>query len=287
MEDLTTINRIKAAANGDRDARAELWDQYRPFIYQQAKRRKAAASAAGYGYAVEVDDLAQGAYFALVEASKTFDPNRERSFIGWLDYHLRTSFSATLGVRTNRQKRDPIHAAESFEKLLPGYDDIKILDALPDPADPFAEIIEADFQRSIYDMIEDAIRTCIPEATALEMFLYLLQSDFEATILDAYRTAAQITEPAEADRGPAYFLYHKYLPKLRRELMKPGRKALYNEYYFPAAYRSGLGAWRRTGSSSVESAVIKREKMQRRIDLEYSAALRRIARWEGDDDDDQ
>ena len=266
MEEIATINRIKAAAGGDLEALADLWDQYRPFIYQQAARRKAAASAGGYGWIVDVEDLAQAGYFALVGAAETYEPEKERAFITWLSMYLLNAFNDTLNVRTKRGRSDPIQAASSLDALLPEYDDTTLLDTIPDPADPFADLIAADYQRSICEMIRDAIEVIDTTDQIRRILKYMLEHNFTCEIFTAYQqTGGQRYGSEEQTKQRARNLYKQGIEKLRRELMKTGRKRLYKDYYFPAAYRSSFQSWEQTRTSAVEWSVLKRDQVLNRI----------------------
>ena len=263
MDSKETLETIKKAAAGNRAARAELWNEYQNYIYKCARSRKAAAELAGYGYTVDVEDLAHGAYLDMVKAAETFDPAKSQNFKSWLLYYLKKSFNDTLEVRTKRGRLDPIKAAGSVDMILPGQEDILLCDIIADPADPFAEIIESDYQQSIYNMIRDAIGTI--EAPELEknILTYMVDNGFNVEIFEAYRAAGgHVTGRTEYDKNHARTIYKQGIKKLRRELLKTKRKALYKDYYFPAAYRApSFSAWQRSGCSVVEICVLKRAEL--------------------------
>lgn len=107
-----------AIQNGDRDRIPELWEQTRRFVWFQAKKWYRVSPGQG---GAEMEDLIQSGFFALLTAVETYDGSKEKSFIGWLALHLKRSFSDTIGIRTELQRRDPLRTAVSLD--APAGDD--------------------------------------------------------------------------------------------------------------------------------------------------------------------
>lgn len=104
--------RIKA---GERDLLLQLWMQVRDLIAWYAVRRYDAAPGLG---GVEVDDLVQSGYLAMLEAVESFDPESGCKFTTWLKLPLKTAFAEAGGYRSERQKRDPLHRCDSLDRPL-------------------------------------------------------------------------------------------------------------------------------------------------------------------------
>lgn len=276
MESKERIELIKATGNGDKEAAEKLWNLYRRFICQQANRKKRSATIAGYGFTVDSEDLIQSAWFALLEAAKSFNPDKGHTFIGWLNFYLMKSFSETLGTKTKRDRSDPINrpGTISLDAMIMDFD-MTLGETIPDPADPFAPFEEADFQNSIRGMIADSIRTAIPDETAQRMFLVMLDHDFNISSFKAYRSFVPSSGSDPRDRARAANLYHKYIHRLRSELRRKSRMVYYEDYYFPS-YSTSYDAWQRTGMSAVERTVFKRDEMRRRMEKEHKEALERL-----------
>lgn len=118
---------------GERDKLAELWEQVRRFALKQGRRWLMALDGRG---GVTHEDLQQYAFLALMEAADSFDPDLGKSFIGWYVFHLKTAFSDACCIRTQLQRRDPIHHAASMEAPITDdeSDPITLGEAMPDPA---------------------------------------------------------------------------------------------------------------------------------------------------------
>ncbi|MBD5170043.1 MAG: hypothetical protein HDT20_08015 [Oscillibacter sp.] len=80
---------------GDRERLTELWDQVRRLVCQQARRW-----AAGGRGGVEVEDLQQAGFIAVLRAADSFDSSKGAKFTTALDYYLKQEFTAAVGQRT-------------------------------------------------------------------------------------------------------------------------------------------------------------------------------------------
>ena len=87
-----------------------LWFQVERFIAQQANHWTLANRSR-----VEFDDLYQAGFLAVMEAVRTFDGERGVKFVTWLGYPLHKAFQDVLGIRTERQRRDPLRNAVSLD----------------------------------------------------------------------------------------------------------------------------------------------------------------------------
>ena len=79
----------------------QLWEQVQVYVRRKAET---AMRSIPPEHGVEVDDLAQSGYFALLEAVATFD--REKgTFLCWLEKYLKTEFAVAGGYRTSAATR--------------------------------------------------------------------------------------------------------------------------------------------------------------------------------------
>ena len=147
--------------NGREELYPKLWDQVRRFVAQQARRRFQAS--AGFG-GVEVDDLIQSGYLAMVEAVSRFDPKAECSFLTMLNFCLRTAFASAGGYKTS--KRDMLDFCAELDAPLSGDDqDGTMLDYVQDPRDQYHDIEEKVYQQQLHNTLERAI-SGLPEKEA-------------------------------------------------------------------------------------------------------------------------
>ena len=95
---MTTNEELVAAVQaGDHDELLKLWEQVRRLVLKQARRW------AGVG-GLEVDDLMQCGFIALMKATDTYDSDGGSAFSTWLVMHIRREFATACGQRTERQR---------------------------------------------------------------------------------------------------------------------------------------------------------------------------------------
>lgn len=112
---------------GGEDELLRLWDQVRRFAAAQARRW---ARASG----IDIDDLMQEAFVALMDAVGTW--NRDAAmFITWYTIRLKGAFTEAVGLRTARQRNDPLRGAVSLDAPVghDAEDPFTMLDILADP----------------------------------------------------------------------------------------------------------------------------------------------------------
>lgn len=127
--------------SGGEDELLCLWDQVRRFAASQARRW---ARASG----IDIDDLMQEAFVALMDALGTW--NRDTGmFLTWYTILLKGAFTEAVGLRTARQRNDPLRGAVSLDAPV-GHDAEDTFTMLDILADPTAEremdgLVERDF----------------------------------------------------------------------------------------------------------------------------------------------
>ena len=122
---------------------------------------------------VDVNDLVQSGFLAMLDAAKSFDANAGFAFMTWLGFKIKTAFQEATGCRTKRQMMEPIDNAISLETPLTDEENGDVLgDLIIDTAAELAfdEIAENDRLRRLHDALEEALSTVPPEqADALRM----------------------------------------------------------------------------------------------------------------------
>ena len=142
--------------SGERDKLPELWEQVEKFVAQQAHRRHLLSGGVG---GVEVEDLYQSGYIALVAAADTYDPDAGRAFIGWLSLALKTAFAEAGGYRSHKQVRDPLHHAGSLDVPTSEDSDTAIGDLVADlnAAQDFRDVEDRLYLEQLHNALEKAL----------------------------------------------------------------------------------------------------------------------------------
>lgn len=234
---------VTAIQKGQNELYPELWEQVRRFVVQQANRRYQATE--GYG-GVEVEDLIQSGFLALVEAVGYFNPDGGCSFLPVLANCLKTAFALAGGYRTS--KRDPLNECKSLDEPLDDPEGGTLLDLQADPRDDYE-----DANQRIW--LEDLRRS-------LDSAISKLPQDEEEVIISRFfrgQTYKQIG--AETGVTPADVRKNELqgLQQLRRPSAGITRFLENNTDYYTQV---SVATFQRTHTSAVELLTIKRETMR-------------------------
>lgn len=178
--------------SGDQRRLLELWTQVERFVWGKARRRYLLSEGLG---GVEIEDLYQSGYIALVAAADSYDPDGGRSFVGWLALYLKTAFAEAAGYRSRKQARDPLLRAASLDAPVGDDPDGSTLAELQ--SDPAAEHeIEAVVEQDRLDRLR----------AVLEEALARLPEDQQSAIRRRYYSWDQVPlSGAEKDRDAAAY----------------------------------------------------------------------------------
>lgn len=109
---------------------------------------------------IEVDDLVQSGFIAFLYAVERYDPAGGAKFSTYLCICLKNAFSECLGIRTEKQKQDPINGAVSLSyPLAKEKDSGTLFDIVSDPdADiPVESVEEKLWREQLHVAIESAM----------------------------------------------------------------------------------------------------------------------------------
>ena len=143
-----TTNEIAAAVQSGQADRMELWEAVRRFSYDRAYRWYRAMEGRG---GMLLEDYIQVAFLALLDALESWDPT-VGAFNTLFGLKLKGAFTEAVGMRTQRDKRDPIHHALSLDAPLTDSEigeDLTLADVIEDPyaAAEVEAVAELDYQQ--------------------------------------------------------------------------------------------------------------------------------------------
>ena len=153
---------------GRREHLLTLWKQVERFAAWQARRWS------GYGNTrgISVDDLMQVAFLALLDALEDYDPERGK-FLTRYSYALKTAFSEALGIRTERDRRDPINYAVSLDAPLTDESETTLHEVTPDPVDQYKDTERGIWLAQLRAALDQQLDTLPPkQAEVLRMRFY-------------------------------------------------------------------------------------------------------------------
>lgn len=245
---------VIAIQQGASEMMPQLWNQVERLVAWKANK---VISALGDRASVEYEDLYNSGYIALVDAVKRYDPERYDGFTGLFMLCLKTAFAEATGYRSQRQQRDPIHTAQSFDSAVPGTDDMVLGDIISDGRDYEEEIIDSLWKKERREAVEKALQS-IPQ-------------DEETAIRLQFYNDCDVAESAEImglSHNDVTALRHKGLTHLRKPQI-----ARELEQYVDTLSNFFLRTSVRSQQSPVELLVIRREELRN-----YAASRRCLDR---------
>ena len=154
MSNEEIVVRIQA---GERELVAELWEQIEGFVAWKARKVINAIDRKG---GVVFDDLYNSGFLAMVAAIETYKPE-SCAFTTWLMYYLKTAFADVTGIRTQRDKNDPLRDAVSLSNPIGDDDSGELIDILPDPQGKKA--MESVEERIWHEQMREAVAAVLEE----------------------------------------------------------------------------------------------------------------------------
>lgn len=221
----------------------ELWEQIKRFAMKKANKWLTAFKSRTD---VEFDDLMSTAYIAMCDAIESYSRDKG-SFLTWCDYYLSKNFSLLYGMRTKRQKNDPLNTAVSLDMPIDDAEECCLSDIVADPdsAGAFESVEEDVYISQLHNALYDALGAINPHYGEIVERRY-----FKAQTLKII--AAELgVNPSEIRRRENCGM---------KELRKPFVAQKLRPFLdFNCYAGTGLSSFRNTGSSVQERYLLKAE----------------------------
>lgn len=232
---------------GESGLYAHLWERVERLVALLAGRYYARSQATCARSGVELADLVQTGYFALLDSVKSFKAESGYKLTTYLKRFLLNRWAQMLDVKYGREKFDPLNRCISLEKPIAGEnEDIALWDVIPDKAaeQDMESSLERVYTQQLHDVLESCLDTLKPQ-----------EAD---TIRGRFYRGEKLKEIA--GRQGCTFQYVRTLEAsglrgLRRGANLRKLKAWREDIIGCYAYRSSFGMFRRMGASSVEITV--------------------------------
>lgn len=204
---------------------------------------------------IEVDDLVQSGFIAFLYAVERYDPAGGAKFSTYLCLCLKNAFGECLGIRTEKQKNDPINWAVSLSNpLADDKDSGKLFDIVPDPdADIPMEMVEEKlWHKQMHEAVEAAL---------------LALPDNQRQVLQMLYWQEKTLQEAAEVYGVSYERIRQIEAKALRVLRQPKNACNLLPFYRYDFYaHTGLTAFRQSGLTVQERYVIATEERQARAE---------------------
>lgn len=228
---------------GHDDLMLQLWEQVRGWAAKTAIRwHDAWQGRAG----VQMDDLMQCAFLALVGAVATFDQSAG-AFTTWYTFYLKKAFCDAYGIRTQGSRREPLNNATSLDTPIsaddPDGNTLGDLVADPDGESEYQALENMDYNRALREALEAALNAIDPPCADA-----IRRRWFDG------QTQKEIAESCGVD---PWIIHNRDLKGLRQ--LRSGRALRFLKEFNPY-HGTGYNVWRQTGESIQERYLILQEK---------------------------
>lgn len=281
QRDSPTNEALAARAKaGDKEAAAQLWQQNRGLLGTWGRRLYAAYRERATASGVTLEDVEQISFPAVAAAACGYDTAQGTQFTTYLAYHFRREFFALVGLRTERQKQEPLCRACSLDAPIDAEDaeGATRAELVPD-AGAAARMENAEdkiWTEQLHAALEDSLQAIDPRLASVLRQRYF--SGMTHTQLAAVMGVSKQRIQSQEQAG---------LRAMRHR--NSCRLAQFRAEIVSRAYRhTGFSAWK-TGGSAPErwaewaegKAAEQRRAEDRRLMAEFARFEADFGIWEG------
>ena len=193
---------------------------------------------------VTLDDFMQEGFLALVDAVQTFDPASGAKFSTWFLIHLKKQFWELLGLRTEKQSKDPINTDFSLDAPIGDEDGDIWIEII---ADPHGQDAMIDAENLLW---QEQLRATV------SMVTQDLPEDQQEILYRRFWLGQTYAEAGDGDAGIARNAESKALRRLRRPDKSKHLRPIVDFNFYAG---TGLGSFRSSGLSVQERYLMWRE----------------------------
>lgn len=275
QRDSPTNEALAARAKaGDKEAAAQLWQQNRGLLGTWGRRLYAAYRERAAASGVTLEDVEQISFPAVAAAACGYDTAQGTQFTTYLAYHFRREFFALVGLRTERQKQEPLCRACSLDAPIDAEDAEGTTrgELVPD-AGAAAQMENAEekiWTEQLHAALEDSLQAIDPRLASVLRQRYF--SGMTHTQLAAVMGVSKQHVQSQEQAG---------LRAMRRR--NSCRLAQFRAEIVSRAYRhTGFSAWKTGGSAPERWAEWAEGKAAEQRRAEDRRLMAELARFEAD-----
>ena len=273
QRDSPTNEALAARAKaGDKEAAAQLWEQNQGLMGIWGRRLYTAYRGRATASGVTLEDVEQIGFPAVAAAACGYDTAQGTQFTTYLAYHFRREFFALVGLRTERQKQEPLCRACSLDAPIDAKDAESATRAelVPDAGAQMENAEEKIWTEQLHAALEDSLQAIEPRLASVLRQRYF--SGMTHTQLAAVMGVSKQRVQSQEQAG---------LRAMRRR--NSCRLAQFRAEIISRAYRhTGFSAWKTGGSAPERWAEWAEGKAAEQRRAEDSRLMAELARFEAD-----
>ena len=251
-ENMTASDLAVEIKNGRTDLYPELWEKVRSFVAYMAIRRYQFVNDTS---AIDIDDLIQSGYFAVVNAVIDYDPASGYKYTTYLKRHLQRAFNEACGTAWERTANDPIHSAISLSEPIGDDDGPTIGDLMVSPVD-YAEAVEDEvYRQKLHNAIERLLSRLSKAGADV-----IRRSYFDGEKMGDIAKSYCISEARLQSRRSGYLMQLRALSRSTPEGVELRKYVEENTDYY---MQVGPESFARTHTSAPEAITLRRDQLER------------------------
>lgn len=139
---------------------AELWENTKKLLFYKAnnfyKNNRKRCAHAG----VELEDIKQACYLALLQAIRAYQPDNEYKFTTYLNYQFRNAVNNVLGIKN--EKQDILSSCTSLDTPIGEDEETTLVEFISDNTDDYGSADNAQTLESLRLLLNKALETLPP-----------------------------------------------------------------------------------------------------------------------------
>ena len=170
---MTNEELVQQIREGDEDLIPVLWENVQKLLYMMSRRVYITMRNRCDHAGVDESDIKQEAYFVFLDALKAYDPESGYMFTTYLRFPFQSNINKLLGLRTSREKNEPLSTCTSLHKPVEDADgdSCELLDLLPDEhSTDFVQRIDDESEAATVRAAVDALPE--PQKCAVRLYYF-------------------------------------------------------------------------------------------------------------------
>lgn len=258
-ESITNEELAERAKNGETECIKTLWENIKPLLLMYSYKYYNAYTARFSSCGVTLEDMEQECYFILLKMIEAYQKEKPYKFNTYANYQFKSHLRSILKIGDNYTK-EPLNSCISLSEPLPAFDNdnATVEDSITDET---AELAFTNNTELVFmQQLRTALNKAMSEALTPEQIRVIVERFYNN------QTIAETGRITGVTASQARTIEAKSLKELRRYNNRTAElESFRNEIITTHAYHAtGLTSFRYNMSSSVELALERAEREERR-----------------------
>ena len=177
---MTNEELVQRIAVGDESCIANLWSQVEKFVRWRASHFFFSYEERCKSLVIDVDDLSQVGYFALLKSIETYDPDRGTKFLTVFEYQLKRQFFTLAKMHYTGWQRNTTHQCAHLDEPIVNADGLTLADTIEDNADEIGAVEERLYSETAQKAVDEALLILSDRQSEVIRVIYFDGLTFEA-----------------------------------------------------------------------------------------------------------